>query len=174
MNPNRIEVEEIFEILRTGSTADFEFVKSLVDGFPTGVDAWIGLNWITNAVDCGSFLAVQWMLGQGADVTFQDYKGTSVLHAAIDREADDKYEIMQLLIAAGADLNLRGCNDWTPLHFAAARNDFAALKILLDAGADVTVRSRIDDYATAEEQAELLGNSAAAKFIRNYGKNASS
>jgi hypothetical protein len=45
---------------------------------------------------------------------------------------------------------------------AAAWNDVAALRILHKAGADFSLRTRIDEYATPLEEAMLLGNAPEA------------
>src|SRR5262249_3971653 len=91
--------------------------------------------WITNAIDCGTPEVVAWMLDHGAPVIFpdegrgrRDAEGYTVLHSALERRAPGKYEIMRLLIEAGADVNEHGANDWTPAHLAAVSNDVEALK----------------------------------------------
>jgi ankyrin repeat protein len=55
-----------------------------------------------------------------------------LLHLAI---AEDKIDVLRLLIERGADLNLRNADGRSPLHdcFELGHNDFA--KVLLDAGA---------------------------------------
>ncbi len=161
----RNEVCEICELLATGGPNDFEFVKSLIADFPAGQDAWIGRHWIINAIDCGSLVAVRWMIEQGVELKFRDSEGMTVLHAAIDCAGFDRYDMMRAFIAAGADVNAFGTNGWTPLHMAAVRNDIEAVKILLEAGADRTLQTKIDDYATPEEEAT---SDEAAKVIRNF------
>ncbi|HEY7215050.1 MAG TPA: ankyrin repeat domain-containing protein, partial [Thermoanaerobaculia bacterium] len=68
-------------------------------------------------------------------------------------------------IGAGADLNQRGLNDWTPLHYAASRDDAAAIELLAAKGADLDARTRIDDFATPLEEAESLGRAKAVKAL---------
>jgi hypothetical protein len=54
---------------------------------------------------------------------------------------------------------------------AAVRNDVEALKILHEAGADFTIRTVIDEYATPLEEAIALGNSAkAVAYLKTIGK----
>lgn len=162
--PESKEVVEILEILGTGGPSDFEFVKSLIEHFPDGLDAWLGRHWITNAIDCGSTEAVKWVLQQKINLTFRDDEGYTVLHSAIERPGVEANEIIRMLIAAGADVNAHGVNDWTPLHMAVARGKPEIIEMLLEAGADRSIRTRIDDYETAEEMA----GSQVADFIRNY------
>ena len=45
---------------------------------------------------------------------------------------------------------------------AAAWNDVETLRILYEAGADFSIRTRIDAYATPLEEAMILGRSAEA------------
>jgi uncharacterized protein len=57
----------------------------------------------------------------------------------------------------GADPDVRGINDWTPLHMAVSQDSAAAVRLLLAHGADPRLRTRIDDYDTAREYADTLG-----------------
>lgn len=56
----------------------------------------------------------------------------------------DVDDILRLLLSFGADPNQRGINDCTPLHMAVAEKNSLAIQILLDSGADPTLRRRID------------------------------
>ena len=144
------------EILRTGAEADLNELAELDATFPTGVDQYLGRSWIINAIDCGSLESVRWMLTKTVELNFRDEEGSTVLSSAIDRDADDKYTVLEMLLAAGADVNQKGTNDWTPAHLAAARNDVDALKILVQYGADLSIRTEIDEYATPLEEARIL------------------
>lgn len=77
----------------------------------------------------------------------------------------DVSEILDLLLAFGADPNQRGVNDYTPLHMAVAERNLAALHRLLAAGADPRLRTRIDDYETPRELAARAGFVAAAVVL---------
>ena len=59
-------------------------------------------------------------------------------------------------------MNAYGVNGWTPLHMAAGYGDLPALEVLLNAGADPTIKTEIDDYLTPAEEARKLGQHAAA------------
>jgi len=65
----------------------------------------------------------------------------------------DVAEILRLLLSTGADPNQRGINDYTPLHMAVAVRDPVAVELLLEAGADRDLRTRIDDCETPLEMA---------------------
>ena len=65
----------------------------------------------------------------------------------------DVVELLRLLLSNGADPNQRGINDYTPLHMAVAERKHLAVQILLDAGADPELRTRIDECETPQEMA---------------------
>src|SRR5687768_5551699 len=78
----------------------------------------------------------------------------------------DVDDLIRLLLAFGADPNQRGINDYTPLHMAVAENNPAAVRLLLDGGADPQLRTRIDNYETPLEMADSLGFAEIAAMLR--------
>ncbi len=153
------DYDDIMKPLMAGDVEALREIAMIVDDFPTGKDDFISRHWITNAIDCGTKEVVSWMLAEGAPVVFDDDEGFSALHSAIDRDKPDRIEIIRMLIDAGADINARGVTDYTPAHHAAIRNDVGALRLLVESGADLTIRTRIDDYSTPLEEAQIRGNS---------------
>ena len=109
---------------------------------------------------------VRTLLELGADPSYQDPAGFPALIAALSTDRTDRYELIELLLGAGADIEARGINDWTPLHYAAATGDPEAIELLLARGADPSARTRIDDCATPLEEAEILGRTEAARRLR--------
>lgn len=109
---------------------------------------------------------IRTLLDLGADPNPTDHIGFPPLIAALSCSRSqqgsparpDVPEIITMLLEFGADPNGRGINDYTPLHMAVAERNVRAVKILLDAGADPGLRTRIDDYETALEMAEEIGN----------------
>jgi ankyrin repeat protein len=69
----------------------------------------------------------------------------------------DVVEIVHLLLDFHADPNVRGINDWTPLHMAVMQDGLELARVLLARGADPTLRTRIDDGETARELAAARG-----------------
>jgi ankyrin repeat protein len=153
------------QVLASGGVSDLEELVGLCEDFPRGRDPLVGRYWITNAIDCGSEVAVAWMLSKGVDISFRDEEGYTVLHSALERPSDDKYRVLELLLKHGAPVNAHGINDWTPAHMAAAREDVEALRLLVAYKADLSIRTTIDHYATPLEEARLLKKEAAVRFL---------
>ncbi len=75
---------------------------------------------------------------------------------------NDVAGVLQLLLAFGANPNQRGINDYTALHMAVAERSLEAVEILLGAGADRALRTRIDECETPLEMARRAGFSEIA------------
>lgn len=105
------------------------------------------------------------LLELGADPNPTDHAGFPPLIAALSCSRPhpgapgrtDTAELLALLLKFGADPNQRGVNDYTPLHMAVSERHASAVRILLDAGADPRLRTRIDDCETPLEMAERAG-----------------
>jgi ankyrin repeat protein len=158
------QYDRAMSALQLGSAASLEQLEQF-EGFPHGVDPYIGRRWIINAIDIGSLASIRWILERGVDLNFRDEEGYTPIHSVIDRARDDKIEVLTLLLEAGAPVDLKGINDWTPAHLAAARDDVESLRVLVKHGADLTIRTEIDDYATPLEEARNLGKLNAVRFL---------
>lgn len=106
------------------------------------------------------------LMDAGSNPNYHDPAGFPAIIAALSTEREDKLDIVRDLVNHGADPNGRGINDWTPLHYAVSLRDLDAIRLLLAAGADPTLKTRIDDYATALEEAEGGGFEAGASLLR--------
>lgn len=158
----------VLGLLRNGTVADWEALSRELSDFPHGVDDLIRRRWILNAIgDGGSKASVEWMLSKKVELNFRDEEGYTPVLTALERKTTDKYELLEMLLKAGASPNLKGVNDWTPAHMAAARDDVEALKILVRYGADLSIRTDIDDYATPFEEAVNLKKVKAAKYLES-------
>lgn len=86
------------------------------------------------------------------------------------RKRTDVDEVLRLLLSRGADPNQRGINDYTALHAAVAERNAAAVQMLLDAGADPELRTRIDECETPEEMARAAGLDDIAAILARKGR----
>ena len=77
----------------------------------------------------------------------------------------DVVELLRLLLSFGADPNQRGLNDYTPLHMAVADRSLSAIHILLQGGADPSLRTRIDACETPVEMARAAGFTEIAEAL---------
>jgi len=119
---------------------------------------------------------IRTLLEIGADANPQQHSGFPPLIAALSccrsRPASparpDAADILELLLSFGADPNQRGINDYTPLHMAVAEGDLRALQILLEAGADPELRTRIDDCETPRKMAERWGHRNLAELLATH------
>jgi ankyrin repeat protein len=112
---------------------------------------------ILAAVGAGDVEMVKLFISAGADLTVRNSLKMTCLHELVthllhdgtwSRSDTDKpddtaraYEcdypgVFQILVDAKADISARGSDDATPLHTAAAFNNFEAVNALLTAGAD--------------------------------------
>lgn len=78
-------------------------------------------------------------------------------------------ETLKLLLEAGVDPYQRGINDHTPLHMAAGTGDHSAVLLLLEAGADPRLLTRIDDYETPRDIAIATGHEDFAAVLAQWG-----
>ena len=153
------DYDDITNMMFAGDIDGLEEAEMIVEGFPLGKDTFIERHWITNAIDVGTIEVVRWMLSKQVNLRFRDDEGYTVLHSAIDRDVGNRHEVIRLLIAAGADVNAHGTQDWTPAHMAAVRNDIESLRIFVESGADLSIRTGIDWYATPLEECEKAATS---------------
>jgi uncharacterized protein len=113
---------------------------------------------------------VRKLLELGADANYQDPGGFPCLIAALSTSRADRCEVIELLLSFSADIQQRGLNGYTPLHYAVNRNDPKAVELLLSRGADPNARTGIDNFSTPLQEAEILGhgNSEAAHALRRW------
>lgn len=52
----------------------------------------------------------------------------------------DQTHIAQILLVNDAKIDAKTLNDWTPLHFAAERNNDKAAELLINHGADLNAK----------------------------------
>ena len=80
-------------------------------------------------------------------------------------------ECVRWMISKGVNLRFIDAEGYTPLLSCIDRelsDKYEILQLLIDNGADTTLRTIIDDYSTAEQEAVILGKREAAELIRTY------
>lgn len=130
----------IFEAAATGQTERVRALikrdASLVNAFSTDGFMPLGL-----AIFFGHLETVKVLLAAGAEVnavTRETMKVAPLNSAAAAREL----AIARLLIAHGANVNVRAADDFTPLHEAAANGDLEFARLLLEHGAEINARMK--------------------------------
>lgn len=108
---------------------------------------------------------VRLLLELGADPNYAEGSYPSLL-AALSSAREDRYALLELLLDYGADIQQRGINDYTPLHYAANLDDPSAIGILLSHGADREARTNVDDYSTPLEEARNLVRRKAVEALQ--------
>lgn len=94
--------------------------------------------------------SIQLLIDLGSDVNATDNRGKTALHLAVKRE---DVEIVKLLIAAGANVNVQGTGDrQSPLHLAVSQENVEITVALFQAGANPFVRNRRGDTPLALAQ----------------------
>jgi len=121
---------------------------------------------LVTAISLSPLRFIRRLLDLGADPNFEALDGFPSLFCPLDADRPDRIDVLRLLLDRGARTDQRGLNDWTPLHYAVARGNVEAVRLLLDHGADPAARTRIDDLSTALEEAEAVGFEAAAALLR--------
>jgi len=90
------------------------------------------------AVIAGEIDRVREMYAEGVSVTEPDQYGWLPIHRAA---ANDRDDIIRLLVEWGSPLEATGTEQWTPLHLASVSRSPRAVRALLEAGADIQARS---------------------------------
>jgi ankyrin repeat protein len=143
------------------------------DDFPNVIVAAAIGGCLTYAIYHSPVAFIAELLDLGADPNWPADDGFSPLIAALtcattpgSPARPDVREIVELLLTRGSDVQQRGLNDYTPLHWAAGNGDLAMVDLLLAHGADPNEITRIDDMETPLEVASVAGQSAIVERLR--------
>lgn len=82
--------------------------------------------------------AAKLLVFRGADLNFQTDRGATALLMAITQEypsETDRASLLEYMLKRGANPNLADANGFSPLYYAAALKNGAAVKLLLEYGA---------------------------------------
>lgn len=108
---------------------------------------------IVSNIDLTLDAEIQMLMGESIIITFEN--------PLINAISANDMKLLKTLAAGGADLNARekSYDDFTALHFAAARGHLRAVKILLEAGADPNLTDKSGETAfqkTASDEIKQL------------------
>ena len=177
---DRCREHEVFrQIDAAFRVGDFEGLRAALDrpdAFPNVSGPPMIGHCLEYAIYHSPLSFIHLLLERGADPNYGTHAGFPSLIAALTclRPAPgsparaDAHELLELLLAAGADPNQRGLNDYTPLHWAAGDGEERVVRLLLTHGADVTARTRIDDYETPGDVASRTGHHAIARLLARH------
>jgi cytochrome c len=128
--------------------------------------ALAGANELIEAAESGDVELVRQLIDGGADLNEQGQYGTA-LHRALARRHVD---VVALLVARGADVDVTNQLLGTPLHVAAGTGNEAMVLLLLEHGASVTVARGAEGYAPLHVAAEA-GRAAVVRVLLDRGAN---
>jgi uncharacterized protein len=156
---------EIDSAFRTGDLANLYAAVDDPAAIPNGpMPLTIG-SCLEYAVYHSPLPFIRTLLEIGADPNPVNHAGFPPLIAALSCSRprpgsagrSDVSEVIRLLLSFGADPNQRGVNDYTPLHMAVSERNRRAVEILLEAGADSFLKTRIDECETPRQMADKAG-----------------
>jgi ankyrin repeat protein len=134
---------------------------------------------VMRAIHSGDVRELELLLGAHPDLARAQLRAQncddtrSLLHIVADWPGHfpNAAAIVNLLAAAGADVNARGQGrvSETPLHWAASCDDIAVLDALLDAGADLEADGAVIGGGTALDDAVAFGQWNAARRLAERG-----
>ncbi len=115
----------------------------------------IGDSILIYAIYHGPKSLVNDLLALGAAACPDVNDGFPPMVALMSTQRDDKYELIQTLADAGANVDEPGVNDQTALSWAIGQGDAEGVQLLLLLGADPHRRTRIDDRTSPLDEAEV-------------------
>ncbi len=167
MSPNtqRGEMTALLEACRRGKTHN-EIAAALIEaGAEINSRDPYGVTPLIFAAISGSPETMRLLMSRGSDVKAKDVDGRTALIEVLTTENEMPPEMVEDLIRAGADVNVRIYGGMTPLMIAAGGNP-RILRALIEAGADLNARD--DQGATplrwakdSPENYQLLKNAGA-------------
>ncbi len=113
---------------------------------------------------------MKYLISLGYDVRSTQKNGSTLLHAAINKE---NINLLEYLFEKQIDINAKDNHDHTILHYAAMQSgNEKILKYLLDKGADKTIITSFNESAfdLADENELLTQNSVNIEFLKTERK----
>ena len=92
------------------------------------------------ALKIGSFLKAIRLINERLFIDEYDLNGDTALHMVT---LDNNQYMVQLLLSAGANLNIRNIRGDTPIHIVAKNGNLVIAKLLVEHGADITLENDV-------------------------------
>ncbi|MDJ1173086.1 ankyrin repeat domain-containing protein [Roseofilum capinflatum] len=124
-------------------------------------------NLLMRAASMGSLPLVQLLLSKGMDVNARSGDSTALIDALnYYNSEEENLEVIETLLAAGADPNLGNYEGGTALTAGVYRGSVDAIRALLAAGVDIEQRDR--EGRTALSLAKVFGRSNVLNLLREW------
>jgi ankyrin repeat protein len=151
--------QDIFDVCRSGN---LEKLKALYEINPDTLNSVNenGFSPLIIATYRNQLKVVDFLLKNNADVNFDSPEGTALLGACYK----GNFDIVELLIANKANVNVLGGNNISPLIFAVQSKNKKLVKILVQNGADQTIKDSAG--RTAKDYAMLLELKDIAELLK--------
>lgn len=162
---NQLSSNDTDEIDNAALNGNIEIVKKYVEkGFDVNTQNQGGQTLLMLAGFNGHTDICEYLIKNGIHIETRDSDGrTALMYASTGPFA----QTVEFLIKKGADASAVDTKEhWTPLMFAAAEGQYEVVKLLLDAGADTTIKDVDGD--TAESFAIQNKHIDVVKLLREY------
>lgn len=129
------------DLYEAASIGDLDRVKSLIENKPSLVNSYAPDGFTPLGLSCffGHIDVAKYLIEKGADASQASDNPLKVapIHSAC---TISNYEIAELLVLNGADINVREQADYTPLHIAAISGQTKLAKLLIENGAEINAK----------------------------------
>jgi uncharacterized protein len=142
------------ELIASPIPSDVELITAVFDNSSTQVEDLLCRGVNVNAVEAFSECSaigmaaffsevkvVRLLVSYGADLSQRDKLGQTPLHNAAKAGLKRSLTITEVLLTHGADINAVCHEGWTPLMTAVSRQNVELVKLLMERGADSTMRN---------------------------------